>query len=198
MRTRTVSIVVALGIGCLSLGFGVGMRLASSLRRDSTPRLTVDFVPDDSIRSCRCDAPYYGMGDGDGVLDPVCADLQLRLTSAAAEGDLSEMTRLLRIGASPNSHAGSQLPLYSAAQAGQTEAVRMLIDNGAFIDHTQPLLGTALMGAVTGCHVDTVRLLLANNASANIGVGNDTPLSIARERGHYRIVLLLLTARALE
>src|SRR5258706_9676871 len=68
-----------------------------------------------------CPAPYYGMGNGDGVLDRHCFELQTQLSLAAFRGQTTKIKRLLRRGANADSYAGDRLPpLYWASSEGHT------------------------------------------------------------------------------
>ncbi|MEP6903621.1 MAG: ankyrin repeat domain-containing protein, partial [Actinomycetota bacterium] len=98
-------------------------------------------------KGTRCMPVYYGMGDGDGIKDPFCSDLENQLGEAAATGNIEKMKTLLRNGANANAHTGISL-LQTAAEEGQTEAVRLLLDNGTDIHYRHPISGTPLLSAV--------------------------------------------------
>lgn len=140
----------------------------------------------------QCRAPYYGLGNGDGVYNPRCFDLQMKLSEAASQGDVKTIRELLRDGATASSQAGdSYPPLYAASTNGQTDAARILLNNGADIDERQPLLGTALIAAVQEGHTDTARLLLSHGADVTLKGDNKIALQIARSLNKQEIVELL-------
>jgi len=86
------------------------------------------------------------------------------LMIASGKGDTSEVERLLKNGASPfllDSITGTS-PLHFAAQGGNTETARVLIDAGALINlQAASYSFTPLMVAVWYRNVDMVKFLLA-------------------------------------
>ena len=146
-----------------------------------------------------CSAPYYGMGNGDGVLDRRCFRLQSRLSVAAIRGDVAKIRNLLRRGANASSYAGDYLPpLFGASAEGHTTAVRLLLDNGAEMNHRYTLRGTPLFAAVYGHHAGVVALLISRGVDVNLRNGNDTCLKIAQANGFTDIVAILKNAGAKE
>ncbi|MGA0615866.1 ankyrin repeat domain-containing protein [Paracoccus sp. KR1-242] len=108
---------------------------------------------------------------------------------AAFEGDLKKIRRLISekkvpvdtekstiMGASAN-----QTPLFLAIQEGNLEAVKLLIDLGADVDHANSIRISPLMSAASCGDLDTVKLLLDLGASPNFVRHSDgaTPLSFA-------------------
>ena|SRR6266404_2674487 len=146
-----------------------------------------------------CPAPYYGMGNGDGVLDWPCFELQKRLSLAAFRGQTTKIKQLLRRGANVNSYAGDYLPpLFGAAAEGHTTAVRLLLDNGAEMNHKYTLNGTPLFAAVDARHTGVVALLISRGVDVNVHNGDDTCLKTAKAKGFTDIVTLLKNAGARE
>ena len=146
-----------------------------------------------------CPAPYYGLGNGDGVLDSRCFELQKQLSQAAFSGQTTKIKQLLRRGANVNSYAGDYLPpLFGAAAEGHVTAVRLLLDHGAEINHKYTLNGTPLFAAVDAHHTGVVALLISRGADVNVRNGDDTCLKIAGARGFTDIVRLLENAGARE
>jgi len=146
-----------------------------------------------------CPAPYYGMGNGDGVLDRRCFQLQSQLSVAAYAGNVTKIRKLLRRGANANPYAGDRLPpLFGASSQGHTTAARLLLDNGAEMNRKYTLAGTPLFAAVEGNHVGVVALLISRGADVNIHNGDDTCLKIAQAKGFTEIVSLLKNAGAKE
>jgi ankyrin repeat protein len=146
-----------------------------------------------------CPAPYYGMGNGDGVLDWRCFELQKQLSLAAFRGQTTKITNLLRRGANVNSYAGDYLPpLFGAAAEGHTTTVRLLLDNGAEMNHKYTLNGTPLFAAIDGHHTGVVALLIARGVDVNVHNGDDTSLKIAQAKGFTDIATLLKNAGAKE
>lgn len=101
------------------------------------------------------------------------------LIDAARRGDTKEMERLIAEGADVN------------------EKVLVLIEKGADVNAKKYyIVATPLYYAAFLGHVDLVRMLIKNGADPNIAyVSGETPLSIAKERGHTSIVSLLEQAK---
>jgi ankyrin repeat protein len=140
------------------------------------------------------------------------------LTGYAARGDLSGVRLSLRLGVDPNeaSRSGWRLenagptPLTAAAQFGQVEAIRLLIDQGAdpnLLDGRSESPGqTPLATAATHGQLDACRALLDAGADPNIptspnGTGeptNWTALDWALQGGHAAVADLLRQHGAVE
>lgn len=85
--------------------------------------------------------------------------------------------------------------LLSAATYGRIENVRLLLDRGANIEHTDKYHDTALTWAAHGGHIEIIRLLL--NHGVNIehtDIYGDTTLQRAIKKGHVRISQMLQAA----
>jgi ankyrin repeat protein len=144
-----------------------------------------------------CPAPYYGLGNGDGVLDRRCFELQTQLSLAAFRGQTTKIKSLLHRGANADSYAGDRLPpLYWAASEGHTTAARLLFENGANPNRKYSLNGTPLFGAVYANHIGVVALLISHGADVNIHNGDETCLKIARSKGFIEVARLLQNAGA--
>ena len=78
---------------------------------------------------------------------------------------------------------GGSTPLIVAALFGQTEAARMLIENGAKLETKNNDGATALHVAAFFCHPETVALLLASGADVNArNIRGETPLDTVSGR----------------
>ncbi|HEX6097312.1 MAG TPA: M56 family metallopeptidase [Thermoanaerobaculia bacterium] len=83
--------------------------------------------------------------------------------------------------------------LVAAAQYGDLEAVRGLLDSGMDVDTLQDGDGTALIGAARGGQLAMVNYLLDRNADPNLACpGDGNPLIAAAAHGHALTVQLLL------
>ncbi|KAF7984821.1 hypothetical protein HWV62_11848 [Athelia sp. TMB] len=99
---------------------------------------------------------------------------------------------LLDRGADPNAHAGSNIPLVSAAGFGSLiEIVTLLLDRGADIN-AQGDDGPALQQASGNGRLDVVALLLDRGADVKVRGVHSTALQRASGDGHLEIVTLLL------
>ncbi len=81
--------------------------------------------------------------------------------------------------------------ILAAAERGQTDVVKTLLENGADFDDTGgPENETPLFGAAKNGHTDVVKVLLAEGADANkpSGINGFTPLYIAAQNGYIAIV----------
>src|SRR5262249_50051496 len=91
--------------------------------------------------------------------------------------------------------------LYEAAQAGQVETMRVLLDAGADINapshnsRSEPA-GTPLHTAAYKGNFDAVRLLLDRGAKADDTTGGDTPIDRASRHGHEEVAKLLASTGA--
>jgi ankyrin repeat protein len=70
------------------------------------------------------------------------------------------------------------------------------LDRGADVNRRPNFESTPLMVAAYKGHESTVRLLLSHGADVNANIDGDTALTVARERGHPRLVELLWQAGA--
>jgi ankyrin repeat protein len=88
--------------------------------------------------------------------------------------------------------------LFEASFAGNTEAVKQLIDAGAEVNFLDEKYGmNSLHAAVTERHTNTVALLLSEGASVNITTNTEkTPLYIAVLYDHLEMVKLLIQHEA--
>src|SRR5690606_13155553 len=88
---------------------------------------------------------------------------------AITQRDPAKVWLLLEAGADPNAslHSGESLLMW-AADAGETQAVKLLLDHGAVVDTRDPGFGqTALMFAARAGHEAIVALLLEHGAEVD-------------------------------
>ena len=137
----------------------------------------------------------------DGVsVDAADAAGDRPLIMAAYLGHTEVLEQLLAAGADltvldPGMRATA---LHAAAYAGRTEAAGVLIDHGIAINQQGPVNGyTALHDAVWQNHLATARVILAGGADPSICARDgQTPLDLARSKGHPALVSLLETVVA--
>lgn len=188
MRKRLAFIAVILFISITA------NLLGCSSANESLP---IAFQPNEQNKGRQCQAVYYGLGNGDGIDDPYCYDLQKQLSKAAFEGNIEEMKILLRDGANANATVGDSLySLEAAAINGQTQTAQLLLENGANVNHHHSIRGTPLMKAVNSGNVETVNLLLSRGADVNLVSDGYTALKLAREKKNQEITSLLQRAGA--
>jgi uncharacterized protein len=84
---------------------------------------------------------------------------------AAKRGDLDALRKAIHSDANGVDSQG-WTPLFHAAGQGNTEALKLLIQAGADVNHGKETGFTALFSAVVAGHADAVRMLL--NAGAEI------------------------------
>uniref|UniRef100_A0A8D8S2F0 Ankyrin repeat domain-containing protein 50 n=1 Tax=Cacopsylla melanoneura TaxID=428564 RepID=A0A8D8S2F0_9HEMI len=90
-----------------------------------------------------------------------------------------------------------QTALNVAAHQGFLEAVQILLEAGANINHTDVEGWTSLRSAAWGGHSSVVKLLLDSGADVNCSdMGGRTALRAAAWGGHLEVVKLLLAGRA--
>ena len=123
---------------------------------------------------------------------------QVVFVDAAARGNIVSMKMLLVIGADANGFECQtdrcRTPVIAAAQAGQYEAVQLLVDRAANVNIGMKRGQTALMFASYYGHSEVVKLLLASGADVNASFEGDTALTWAKQRGHAEIVNLLIVS----
>src|SRR5947209_1360425 len=196
-RMKRVLFYFLVAVAAFSVGF-IGYRLfitQSSKSKAIPPEPPIAFQPSEKNKGQQCRAVYYGLGNGDGIYDPFCFDLQGKLSDAAGTGDVSQIKELLREGANADAYSGDHFPpLFLAAEHGHLEAVRLLLDNGANPNRKYTLNGTPLFAAVYGNHADVVGFLLSRGADFRVRNGDETVLKIARKRQYQEIIDLLEAA----
>lgn len=89
-------------------------------------------------------------------------------------------------------------PLITAAEHGHLTFVQALIEHGVDVNARTPRGTTALYGAASAGHLEIVQFLIDHGADVNAGFEQWTPLAVAREHKHDRIVELLRRHGALE
>jgi ankyrin repeat protein len=125
---------------------------------------------------------------------------QTTLKKAAYDGDIVTLERLLKQGADPDTlfEIGTvyknSTALHIVASNGHLEAVKLLVERGAKIDHGDSLGNTALVCAVRGNHYSVTKYLLDHGASMQISkmksflighvlMGNSPILNLLLEHG---------------
>ena len=116
------------------------------------------------------------------------------LWSAAEEGDLSRVEKLLRDGADSNiSHPDGGTALIKSAAKGKIEVVRALLKARAQVDASDADGWTALMWSAENGLLEIVKLLLASGADPNAKNNVDAvAIMPASSNGHVDVVKLLL------
>ena len=92
--------------------------------------------------------------------------------------------------------------ILEAASDGDANKVERLISLGANINVRDRWGWTAMSMAAYGGHVEVARVLISHKAQLdNVDVGQETPLILARNRGHRALVMMIeeeTTRRATE
>ena len=89
-------------------------------------------------------------------------------------------------------------PLMTAADYGHLAFVQALIEHGVDVNARMARGATALYQACITGHLEIVQLLIDHGADVNAGQARRTPLTVAREYKHDRIVELLRRHGAVE
>ncbi len=131
------------------------------------------------------------------------SEVRCELGSAVLSGDLSKVQAMLDKGCDPNVRdeiTGGNTPLCYAAFKGSDEIIRLLVSKGAEINTTDESAISALLLAVMGKHLSSVKLLLDAGANPDFVGGapdGSTPLINATlGDGDIRIMQLLLEHNA--
>ncbi|MGO8915007.1 MAG: ankyrin repeat domain-containing protein [Stellaceae bacterium] len=120
------------------------------------------------------------------------------LANAAAENKTDDVANFLRQGQNPNflDHEG-RAPLDYAANFGNTEMIKLMLDAGARIDYRDKLGATALHWAAQGGSAEAITLLVQAKASVDaINRQGITPLMLAAGANKGEAVKALLKAGA--
>ncbi len=93
---------------------------------------------------------------------------------------------------------GGETPLHEAARMGDLEIVRLLVARGAEINATTGTGETPLLWGAREGQYEIAEFLIAKGADVNIHSGDTltSPLHLAAEMGHERLVRLLLDSGA--
>jgi ankyrin repeat protein len=119
------------------------------------------------------------------------------LSGAVEHGDEGIVAVLLKAGANPNSTGRWKTPaLCEATQRQKWGIARKLLKAGADPSKKDPYGRTPLYFAAREGKTELVQLLLAAGASPKDSVSADSAIQIAREKGHEKVVRLLVAARA--
>ena len=120
--------------------------------------------------------------------------LDLELWNAALRGDVRKAAWLLSQGARVDFREQGFTPLLVAAQFGQTEVCKLLLEKGkANLEEEAPFGFTALNEASFRGHASTVALLLSKGAKVDTrNESGMTPLLEAADEGHTIVCELLL------
>jgi ankyrin repeat protein len=99
---------------------------------------------------------------------------------------------LLKAGANPNIQDGMGLTPLMIYDSPSIEICQRLIEAGADLNLKSLGGNTILHFMAGGGHIQIVRLLMENGANINaINDHDETPVSIALERGHHNVVDLI-------
>ena len=130
------------------------------------------------------------------VFAQVTDDEQVVYTEALRDGNVKVVKKFLDTNAGVNDVYFGWSALQIAANKGQLEVVKLLIDRGANIDYQHPISkNTALHLAALSNHPEVVEYLISKGADVNIklraGVSIIRPL---RDEGNTKMIELLLAA----
>lgn len=189
----SIMMIVAMGASC-----GVkstGSQPAQQI--ESKPRETpVPLQPTKANQGKRCAPRVYADVGQDEDYNPFCHELQRRLVKAAHEGNLVEMRAALSDGANADGsiYYFYYPPLFTAVDAGQSDAIRLLLDNGANVNQGDSISGTPLIVAAGSGHTEVVKILLERGADSCFKADGGTAEEVAQKRGYKEIVDLLKSA----
>ena len=112
------------------------------------------------------------------------------LYKAAKEGDITEVRRQLEQGIDSDKLNHT---LLEASGAGHSDVVKLLLDNGAWVNFQDIDESSSLIVASQNGHSDVVKLLLDNGAQVNLQNNDESSsLIVASHSGHGDVVKLLL------
>src|SRR5256885_9826665 len=143
-------------------------------------------------------ATFYGAADVVKLLLARTPEDALNLYEAATVGTARRRKTILgqsRVRVNEANKEEGIDPLGLAAFFGHPEAVKVLLEYGADVNHKPPsrFANTAVDAAVSGDHADVVRILLAAGANPNVrSEANYTTLHKAAVHGNLDVVRMLL------
>ncbi|MFO8057673.1 MAG: solute carrier family 23 protein, partial [bacterium] len=111
-----------------------------------------------------------------------------------AQGDTAAVEKLLAKNPelARERNASSQTPLHPAAETGNIEIVKMMIENGSPLNAKDDRCSTPLHKAAAAGELETVKLLIKKGARRDVlDREGRTPLELARENGHARTAKFL-------
>ncbi len=130
------------------------------------------------------------------ALAQVTDDEQVVFTEALRDGNIKVVKKFLNANAGVNDLYFGWSALQIAANKGQLEVLKLLIEKGADINYQHPISkNTALHLAALSDHPEVVKYLISKGADVNVklraGVSIIRPL---RDEGNIKMVDLLLAA----
>lgn len=199
-QSLLVIILVAVGIAMSSCVHSVNT--SKQQLRDKPQEKPVPFEPTTENGGKRCEAKvYFGLrrdGSDEGYTQ-FCYKLQLRLITAAREGNLPEIRETLKLGANPNLTVDDSFPpLQTAAASGHVNALRLLLDNGAQVNYVSGFENTPLNAAASYGHLEVVKVLMERGADVCYLSSGGTAGDIARSRGYREVAKLLKSAETVK
>ncbi|OQR99197.1 ankyrin 2,3/unc44 [Achlya hypogyna] len=119
------------------------------------------------------------------------------LVQAAKDGDVEQVTMLLRKRANPNAKKAGTTALFYAASSGRVPIVMMLVEAGADVNKHTSIGEYPIYIAAANGHAEVVQILVSAKANVNkTKRDGDSALYIAAANGHTRIVEILIAAKA--
>lgn len=132
-----------------------------------------------------CSAPLAFASAGQALLRAIIDRQPTRVAILLDQGVSPEVTQT-------DGEYQGKTALMWAAESGQVDVVRMLLQYGAVVDRGNPKGGTALMYAAVAGQTETIRALVAAGADPNHRVRHGwTPLLLATAKGHVATVRAL-------
>ena len=133
-------------------------------------RLLIGATTRLAIATALCGAIHGGLWlwlSSAGAHLAIPARLRPSITGPVQAGDVAAVKKALARGADPNLNESGAPPLYYAAERGNVEMVKALLEGGARTEERDMYGSTALMGAATYGHTAVVKALIAAGADVN-------------------------------
>jgi ankyrin repeat protein len=128
----------------------------------------------------------------------VTDDEQVVFTEALRDGNVKVVKQFLAANAGVNDLYFAWSALQIAANKGQLEVVKVLIDKGADINYQHPISkNTALHLAALNNYPEVVTYLISKGADANIKLRADVSIiRVLKDEGNTKMVEILMAAGA--
>jgi ankyrin repeat protein len=126
------------------------------------------------------------------------SDQQVEYTDALSTGNVKVVQKYLDEGVNINDKYFAWSALQIAANKGQLEIIKMLVEKGAEIDYRHPITKmTALHLAAVDGYEDVVKYLLSKGANPNLKLkGNVSIVRVVRDTGNTKMVEILMAGGA--
>ncbi|XP_067669744.1 putative ankyrin repeat protein RF_0381 [Haliotis asinina] len=198
--------LMALNVSCLGRRYKKESRVpetsqkTSSLSQMSSTPLPSTYFPEATTDPSKDDSPSEMVPPRTGTKEE--SDINATrsyadhdLYNASRDGDLEAVRRILSVGlANVNCRVDGRTPMMAAAWNRHSDVVELLVKEDANVTLVDDHKNTVLHYACRGGDIETVEFVISLNAVGinSKGYKTGTPLMVAAQHGHRKVVELLL------